>query len=167
MTDPAHLLRQVRRWLKKSCPGAVVVNHAATLIVYLPDPAHDADALTASLGGPLRDIVKWHCEAAPMIAIGPVCTRLEDYQPAREQGYRGTLAEPVEETDSVRLFAEADVPWDALRPVQCRGMLKRFFRERAIDQFGVYSDVVGEPSVARLRQDRPSSWDAYVSQFKD
>ena len=81
--------------------------------------------------------------------------------------YRGTLAETVEETAKVRLFAEADVPWEALRPVQCRGMLKRFFRERSIDQFGIYSDVVGEPSVARLRQDRPSSWDAYVSQFKD
>jgi flavin reductase (DIM6/NTAB) family NADH-FMN oxidoreductase RutF len=81
--------------------------------------------------------------------------------------YRGTLAEAVEETETVRLFPEADVPWDALRPVQCRGMLRRFFRERAIDHFGIYSDVVGEPGVARLKQDRPSSWGDYVSQLME
>jgi purine catabolism regulator len=84
-TDPGQLLRPVRRWLQTSSPGAVVVNHAATLIVYLPNLANDLDTLSATVVRQLFDIVKWHCEAAPIIAISQVCTKLEDYHSAREQ----------------------------------------------------------------------------------
>lgn len=81
--------------------------------------------------------------------------------------YRGTLAEPIEESEAIRLFAEHEVPWHALKPQQCVGMLRRFFRERALDQFGIYTDIVGEPRVAQLNQARPVSWETYVSKFKD
>lgn len=81
--------------------------------------------------------------------------------------YRGTLNRPIEESRQVRLCSEAEVPWDELEPKECQGLLKRFFHDRKLDQFSIYSDVLNEPRVARLQQDPPRSWDSYTAQFDD
>jgi flavin reductase (DIM6/NTAB) family NADH-FMN oxidoreductase RutF len=80
--------------------------------------------------------------------------------------YRGALREAPEPGSPARLFSEDAVPWDALKPSQCRAMLRRFFRERTLDQFGVYMDVEDGGRVASLGK-APQAWSAYLSHLKN
>jgi flavin reductase (DIM6/NTAB) family NADH-FMN oxidoreductase RutF len=80
--------------------------------------------------------------------------------------YRGTLVEKAETASDVRFFDAEDMPWSALYPPPANGMLMRYFHERALDQFGIYTDIDGEARVARLTH-LPRSWDSYASEFKD
>jgi len=61
-------------------------------------------------------------------------------------------------------FGEADMPWDALAPGPLKAMLHRFFREKANDQFGIYSGIDEAGRVARLDAG-PEGFAAYVSQL--
>ncbi|SMF36492.1 NADH-FMN oxidoreductase RutF, flavin reductase (DIM6/NTAB) family [Tistlia consotensis] len=83
--------------------------------------------------------------------------------PAVHIVYRGELRGGPPAGRQAQLFAEADVPWNALAPIQLKGMLRRFFRERTIDQFGVYSELADEGRVARL--ERAETFDSYLSRF--
>ncbi|TXH38970.1 MAG: flavin reductase [Rhodospirillaceae bacterium] len=76
--------------------------------------------------------------------------------------YRGTLAELDAQTDAVSIRDEATMPWRELNPPPLEGMLRRFFRERELDQFGVYADVATPALVARVGT-VPEIWESYVS----
>ncbi|ESR25055.1 hypothetical protein N177_2054 [Lutibaculum baratangense AMV1] len=68
--------------------------------------------------------------------------------------YRGKLQdEPGGAVQEAVLAGQEDVRWDSLWPPQLRGMLRRFFQERAINQFGIYSDFEDGGRVARLTDD--------------
>jgi hypothetical protein len=47
----------------------------------LPDPP-PPEKLATTVGRPLINALKWHQRAAPVIALGPICRRLEDYRAA-------------------------------------------------------------------------------------
>jgi len=66
--------------------------------------------------------------------------------------YRGTLlAAPRAATAAeARLFETADIPWDDLPLSQTRSMLRRYIREQAADNFGIYMDGLGDQRVAML-----------------
>jgi flavin reductase (DIM6/NTAB) family NADH-FMN oxidoreductase RutF/ADP-ribose pyrophosphatase YjhB (NUDIX family) len=64
--------------------------------------------------------------------------------------YRGTLLSDTVETEHVRLFAQNEIPWDDLTESTSAPMLRRFFLEAAVDQFGIYAEVEGVGNVARV-----------------
>jgi len=57
--------------------------------------------------------------------------------------YRAQLIDgifaPGEETDAVRLFHEADIPWDKLAFPVIRDTLQHYFRDRANNEFKVHA----------------------------
>jgi flavin-dependent trigonelline monooxygenase, reductase component len=79
--------------------------------------------------------------------------------------YRAQVA-AAELRDPAREFLEDDVPWERLALRESAGMLRRYFREKERDQFGIYTDVPG--GVARVVRigAQPDTWDAYVSTFE-
>ncbi len=67
--------------------------------------------------------------------------------------YRAQLIDGVfasgEETDAVRLFQEADVPWDALAFPVIRDTLQHYFRDHLDNQFNVHT---GDIEISRDRR---------------
>jgi purine catabolism regulator len=100
--EVAALQRDVVRAVQQVRPKAVATEQGDALIVYLPDPPSE-DKLLATVGRLLADALKWHGRTAPVVALGPVCRRLEDYRAARDHGIRLlTLAQMFERTGVVR-----------------------------------------------------------------
>jgi flavin reductase (DIM6/NTAB) family NADH-FMN oxidoreductase RutF len=64
--------------------------------------------------------------------------------------YRATLLSDPVESDDVRLFSQDEIPWDNLTEATSAPMLRRFFLEAALDQFGIYAEVEGVGNVARI-----------------
>lgn len=75
--------------------------------------------------------------------------------------YRGALRGVPPAVDRAALFGAAEMPWGLLAPTQLNGMLRRFFRERAIARFGIYSDLAEPGRVARLGDAEP--FDSYLT----
>jgi flavin-dependent trigonelline monooxygenase, reductase component len=80
--------------------------------------------------------------------------------------YRGSLMAPPKASEHVRLFAETEIPWNDLEPECDPVMLRRFFRERSFDQFGVYAQVGGAGRVATLGR-QPTHIESYLKQLSD
>lgn len=78
--------------------------------------------------------------------------------------YRGTIDDIGTMTDAVSLRREAEIPWRDLYPSQLEGMLRRYFRERELDQFSVYADLATPGFVASVGK-VPEAWDSYVSKL--
>jgi len=59
--------------------------------------------------------------------------------------YRGALKGPPLRAEAAgvqcRLFTEKEIPWQAMRADLYHMMLKRYFREREAERFGIFSDV--------------------------
>lgn len=78
--------------------------------------------------------------------------------------FRGPLAstgwDPGEESLEVRLFAEDDLPWEALAFSVMRETLERYFRDRAAGGFRLHTGTITPPARAVLspmaRKERPS-----------
>jgi flavin reductase (DIM6/NTAB) family NADH-FMN oxidoreductase RutF len=67
--------------------------------------------------------------------------------------YRGELTaeEPqLKDPESWRFFAEGEIPWDQLRSYETRMTLRRFFKERAEDRFGLFADTGSEGFIAPI-----------------
>jgi flavin reductase (DIM6/NTAB) family NADH-FMN oxidoreductase RutF len=64
--------------------------------------------------------------------------------------YRGALLGAVVETAEIRLFGAVDLPWDSLSATSDEPMLRRYFREAVLDQFGVYAQIDGLGHVAAM-----------------
>lgn len=67
--------------------------------------------------------------------------------------YRGelTTAEPrLRDPHDWRFFAEGEVPWGQLRSYETRMTLRRFFKERAEDRFGLFADTGSEGFIAPI-----------------
>jgi hypothetical protein len=75
--------------------------------------------------------------------------------------YRGTLLRTpkavADTAPQARLFETADIPWDDLPLPQTRSMLRRYVREQAADNFGIYMDGLGDRRVAMLGG-APETW---------
>jgi flavin reductase (DIM6/NTAB) family NADH-FMN oxidoreductase RutF len=74
--------------------------------------------------------------------------------------FRGTLLSDPSDAPGMQLFAQDDVPWDNLDETSGAAMLRRFFREAALNQFGIYAAVEGVGSVARI-EENPESFGSY------
>lgn len=76
--------RTFKRSLSQSFPNALLVYHAGVLVVYLPNPPENESSRVITAGRQLIDAVKWYFEIDPVFTLSPLCTRIEDYQSARE-----------------------------------------------------------------------------------
>lgn len=79
--------------------------------------------------------------------------------------YRGILKNGPPETDSVRLFSRDDVPWPELSPEVNARMLHRFFQERAIARFGVYTQIDARGHVAVV-EPTPVQFDTHLARYE-
>lgn len=67
--------------------------------------------------------------------------------------YRGELTteEPqLKDTKDWRFFAEGEIPWEQLRSYETQMTLRRFFKERAEDRFGLFADTGSEGFIAPI-----------------
>ncbi|WP_271270470.1 flavin reductase [Aliamphritea hakodatensis] len=73
--------------------------------------------------------------------------------------YRGQLTQPElsGSKTTARLFTADELPWDQLCFPQLNAMLRRYFRDCVNDRFGIYTEALGEGSVAML-EGRPEAW---------
>jgi purine catabolism regulator len=102
-TDLAALRRDIARVAQQHRPKSVATEQGNALIVYLPDPPPSAEKVAATVGRQLIDALNWHRTPASVVALGPVCRRLEDYRSARDHCARLlTLAQMFERTGIVR-----------------------------------------------------------------
>jgi purine catabolism regulator len=100
--DVAALRRDVARAVQQARPKAAAMQQGDALVVYLPDPPSE-DKLSATVGRLLIDALKWRGLSAPVVALGPVCRRLEDYRAARDHCVRLlTLAQMFERSGLVQ-----------------------------------------------------------------
>jgi flavin reductase (DIM6/NTAB) family NADH-FMN oxidoreductase RutF len=70
--------------------------------------------------------------------------------------YRGELTteEPqLKDTQYWRFFAESEIPWEQLRSYETQMTLRRFFKERAEDRFGLFADTGSEGFIAPIGED--------------
>ena len=72
--------------------------------------------------------------------------------------YRGELVSTPHLTDSARwTFLGADeVPWDGLYSYETEMTLRRYFRERDEDRFGLFADTGGSGRLAAIDHDLES-----------
>ena len=100
-SDVAALRRDLARAVQQVRPKAIATEQGDVLFIYLPDPP-PAEKVPSMVGRPLIDALKWRVRAAPVVALGPICRRLEDYRSARDHCVRLlTLAQMFERTGIV------------------------------------------------------------------
>lgn len=68
-------------------------------------------------------------------------------------------ADQLPTSGNCRFFGPAELPWDELPNQPTRAMLRRYFRERTLARFGIYSDAGMDGSVASI-ESRPTPWRA-------
>jgi flavin-dependent trigonelline monooxygenase, reductase component len=62
--------------------------------------------------------------------------------------YRGILTDGPNESENARLFSNEEMPWGSLSPPFEYKMLRRYFRERSIARFGVYTQINTQGRIA-------------------
>jgi len=86
--DSKHLLRSLYGRLPASYRGAAIFEGDGMLFIHVPCLAEDFENITATVGRQMLEAVRWHGRSRPVLAVGPLCRQLEDYEGAHEQCLR-------------------------------------------------------------------------------
>jgi sugar diacid utilization regulator len=86
--DSKHLLRSLYGRVRASCPGAAIFEGNGMLFIHVPCLAEGSENITATVGRQMLEAVRWHGRSRPVLAVGPLCRQLEDYEGAHEQCLR-------------------------------------------------------------------------------
>ncbi|MGF7159249.1 purine catabolism regulator [Rhodoligotrophos appendicifer] len=78
------LVRSLARMAQGANSRAVLVEQSGDLFFHLPSDSDDPQRLLATLGRQLTDMLRWRHGESPVMALGPVCRRPEDYRAARD-----------------------------------------------------------------------------------